>query len=118
MFVTQANSMGLVSEDHTWILPSYYNPNWWRLPSNESVFDTRKGKCSNEVIEDILESVIFIRNVKFPPMVTTKNVVSYPGPATHPCTRKVWSKGHLSISWRMANASASFLCTHASYSEL
>ena len=92
----QANSMGLVSENHAWILPSYYNPNWWRLPSNGGDFDTWKGKCSNEVMEDILESVIFIRNVKFPPMVITKNVVSYPGPVIHPRIRNAKSKGHLS----------------------
>lgn len=66
--------MGMVSEDHAWILPSYYNPNWWRLPSNGSVHDTWKRECSNEVMDDILESVIFIRSVKFPPMVITRNV--------------------------------------------
>ena len=75
MLVThgQANSMGLVSENHAWILPSYYNPNWWRLPSSESVFDTQTGNCSNEEMEDILESTIFIRSAKYPPLVNDES---------------------------------------------
>ena len=62
--------MGLVSENHAWILPAYYNPNWWRLSSNDSAFDVlERGNCSNEKMEEILESVIFIKNTKFPPLV-------------------------------------------------
>ena len=70
MYSLQANSMDLVSENHAWILPAYYNPNWWRLPSNDSMFESQNGNCSNEKMEEILESVIFIKNTKFPPLVS------------------------------------------------
>ena len=62
--------MGLVSKDHAWILPSYYNPNWWRLPSG-ATRTSHDGGCSDEDMEDILESVIFVGSVKYPPMVNT-----------------------------------------------
>ena len=56
--------MGLISADHAWVLPSYYDPNWWRSPPNSSA------ECSDEKMRDILESVIFIDNVKIPPVVS------------------------------------------------
>ena len=62
--------MGLVSEKYAWVLPAYYSANWWRLPSNDSMFESAQfGNCSNEKMEEILESVIFIQNAKFPPVV-------------------------------------------------
>ena len=57
--------MGLMTSSHAWVLPAYYNPNWWRIAESESDF----GDCSNEDMEAILESVLFIKNVKYPPMV-------------------------------------------------
>ena len=57
--------MGLVSPEHAWILPSYYDPNWWRSPPN----DTDDQECPNE---RILESVIFIDAVKLPPVVSIR----------------------------------------------
>lgn len=63
--------MGLVSENHAWILPAYYDASWWKLPSNDSTFESAKlGNCSNELMEKILESVIFIRNTKYPLLVS------------------------------------------------
>ncbi len=63
--------MGLVSEKHAWILPAYYSANWWKLPSNDSTYESAQlGNCSNEKMEEILESVIFIKNTKFPPVVS------------------------------------------------
>ena len=63
--------MGLVSENHAWVLPAYYNANWWKLPSqNDSSFESQLGNCSNEKMKEILESVIFIKNTKFPPVVS------------------------------------------------
>lgn len=62
----QANSLGLISENHAWILPAYYNPNWWKL-SNETSLKNRK--CSNDEMNKILESIIFVSNVKYPPVV-------------------------------------------------
>ena len=57
--------MGLVSADHAWILPSYYNPNWWKLPNGT----IEKSDCTDEDMKGILESVIFINNIKIPPLV-------------------------------------------------
>ena len=61
----QAKSLfvDLVSADHAWILPAYYNPNWWKLPAG------MESECSDEDMRTILESVIFIDTVKFPPVV-------------------------------------------------
>ena len=61
--------MGLVSEDHAWVLPSYYNPNWWRLSERTNKSDPDDLDCSDEEMKHILESVIFVDNVKFPPVV-------------------------------------------------
>jgi hypothetical protein len=52
------------SADVAWILPAYYNPNWWKLPSG------MESECSDEDMRVILESVIFVNTVKYPPMVT------------------------------------------------
>ena len=57
--------MGLMTSSHAWVLPAYYNPNWWKKAENESDYDS----CSNEDMEGILESVLFVKNVKYPPMV-------------------------------------------------
>lgn len=58
--------MGLVSPDHAWVLPSYYDPNWWKTTDRTAL----GSDCSDEEMRDILESVIFIDNVKYPPVVT------------------------------------------------
>ena len=65
-FNVQSNNEGLISHDHAWILPSYYNPNWWRIQDEESLKDYG---CSDEEMINILESVIFVNTVKFPPSV-------------------------------------------------
>ena len=57
--------MGLISADHAWILPSYYDPDWWRSPPNSTA------ECSDEKMREILESVIFIDNIKTPPVVSS-----------------------------------------------
>ena len=58
--------MGLVSPEHAWILPSYYDPNWWRSPPN----DIDDQECPDERMRKVLESVIFIEIVKLPPIVS------------------------------------------------
>ena len=63
----QAKYVGLISPAHAWILPSYYDPDWWRSPNNTD--------CSDEERKDILESVIFVDNVKLPPAVIIKQLV-------------------------------------------
>ena len=65
-FNVQANMGGLISNSHAWILPSYYNPNWWKIEDERPLKDD---ECSNEEMRNILESVIFIDTVKFPPTV-------------------------------------------------
>ena len=65
--------MGLVSENHAWVLPAYYSADWWKLPSlNDSMAEESAhfGNCSDEKMEEILESIIFIKNTKFPPVVS------------------------------------------------
>ena len=57
---------GLILNSHAWILPSYYNPNWWKIQDESSLKDD---ECSNKEMRNILESVIFIDTVKFPPTV-------------------------------------------------
>ena len=57
--------MGLISADHAWVLPSYYDPDWWKSPSNSTA------ECSDEKMREILESVIFIDTIKLPPVVST-----------------------------------------------
>ena len=57
--------MGLVSDDHAWVLPSYYSPNWWK----QSASGKKASGCSSDQMREILETVIFVDTVKFPPMV-------------------------------------------------
>ena len=57
--------MGLISADHAWVLPSYYDPDWWKSPPNSTA------ECSDEKMREILESVIFIDNIKIPPVVSS-----------------------------------------------
>ena len=64
----QANSIDLLSDDHAWVLPSYYNPNWWNQSVNGGQAST---DCSDDEMRKILETVIFIDTVKFPPLVHT-----------------------------------------------
>ena len=59
----------LVSADNAWILPAYYNPNWWKLPAGMG------SECSDEDMRAILESVIFVDTVKYPPMVCNMRFV-------------------------------------------
>ena len=63
----QANSIGLVSETHAWILPVYFDPNWWKT---EERAGNNSSECSDEEMKAILESVIFIDSVKIPPIVS------------------------------------------------
>ena len=62
--------MGLVSPEHAWILPSYYDPNWWRSPPRN---DTDDQECPDERMRKVLESVIFIEIVKLPPVVSIRS---------------------------------------------
>ena len=64
----QAFSQNLISAEHAWILPSYYERNWWR----ENSLNDDDG-CSDSMMQEILESVIFVNNVKIPPMVNVVN---------------------------------------------
>ena len=64
----QADSIGLVSGDHAWVLPSYYNPNWWRISSKNGSFNYQYN-CADEDMQNILESVIFVDGIKVPPVV-------------------------------------------------
>ncbi len=63
----QASFLNLTTSDHVWILPSYYNPDWWKGG------DQHTGNCTDEDMMDILNSVIFIDPVKYPPMVRKAN---------------------------------------------
>ncbi len=55
--------MGLISADHAWVLPTYYDPDWWKSPNSSA-------GCSDEEMKDILESVIFVDTIKLPPVVS------------------------------------------------
>ena len=60
----QAHHLNLLTENHAWILPSYYNPNWWKQLTVK--------ECDGQTkAEDILEGVIFVNTVKYPPTVST-----------------------------------------------
>ena len=61
----QANSTGLISKDHAWILPSFYDPNWWKLRKSTEV----ESGCTDDDMREIMESVIFVDNIKTPPVV-------------------------------------------------
>ena len=50
----------LTDANHVWILPSYYNPNWWNITESELGKRPMKWQCSNQEMEDILESVLFV----------------------------------------------------------
>ena len=60
--------MGLTTPDHVWILPSYFDPDWWRNS------DTN---CTNEEMKDALESVIFVGPVKYSPFLLSRQVSEY-----------------------------------------
>lgn len=62
----QANSYDLTSASHAWILPAYYNPNWWKCPRGDNC------SCTDEEMLEILESVIFVDGVKLPPYVSIR----------------------------------------------
>jgi hypothetical protein len=61
----QASAKNLVSPEHVWILPAYYERNWWK----ENSLNNGEDGCSNSMMEEILESVIFVNAIKIPPMV-------------------------------------------------
>ena len=65
----QAESIGLVSDDHAWVLPSYYNPNWWRMSNKNGSVNYYQYDCTDEDMQNILESVIFVDGIKIPPVV-------------------------------------------------
>ena len=48
-----------------WILPSYYDPGWWQLEVAELALLPDGEKCSNQEMEGILESTLFLGVVKF-----------------------------------------------------
>ena len=62
----QANKLGLVSQDHVWILPSYSTPFWWELSDTDLQMMPEKERCSNDEMDSLLESTIFFHAVKLP----------------------------------------------------
>ncbi len=68
---TQASSSNysLTTPDHVWMLPSYYNPDWWKGGGDSYHSDQQTRTCTDEDMMDILNSVLFIDPVKYPPMV-------------------------------------------------
>ena len=50
----------LTDANHVWILPSYYNPNWWNITERELRKRPTQWQCSNQDMKDILESVLFV----------------------------------------------------------
>ena len=70
-YTQQASSpkYNLTTPDHVWILPSYYNPDWWKGGGDGYHSDQQTRTCTDEDMMDILNSVIFIDPVKYPPMV-------------------------------------------------
>ena len=68
MHSPQAKNYDLTTADHVWILPAYYNPDWWKSPPL-----IRNNDCSDEEMLDILNKlVIFIDGVKYPSIVSKK----------------------------------------------
>ncbi len=65
----QASFLNLTTSDHVWILPSYYNPDWWKGGGADYLSNQQTRNCTDEDMMDILNSVIFIDPVKYPPMV-------------------------------------------------
>lgn len=59
----QAIGYNLTDVLHAWVLPAYTNPNWWRRTSQSF-------SCTDEEMQEALESVIFVDAVKFPPFVS------------------------------------------------
>ena len=64
----QANTTGLVSDTHVWVLPRYFNPNWWKTEGERTSNDS--SECTDKEMEEILDSVIFVDSVKVPPIVS------------------------------------------------
>ena len=63
------SEFGLTSSEHVWILPSYYDPDWWKsyqLAVNNS---RTKYKCTDEEMVQVLNSAIFVDAVKYPALV-------------------------------------------------
>lgn len=86
LLVSQADSFNLVTGDHAWVLPSYYDPNWWRI-ANKSNSTDYKYNCTDEKMQNILESVIFIDGIKLPPVVCNANTIQ---PKSFHCMDKIW----------------------------
>ena len=61
----KANKMGLTTPEHVWILPSYFDPNWWHNS------DTN---CTNSEMKNALESIMLVGPVKYPPFLLSKQV--------------------------------------------
>lgn len=62
----QAKSFNLTTAAHLWILPAYFNPYWWRKPTQDDM------SCTDEEMLSILQSTIFVDPVKFPPFVSIR----------------------------------------------
>ena len=56
----------LTTSEHVWILPSYEQPDWWKLDDDKAM----SSNCSNEQMIEILNSAIFIDLIKLPPVVS------------------------------------------------
>ncbi len=62
----QASQRGLTTSENVWILPTYYNPQWWVLDEEELSQLSFEESCSNEELVDILNSAIFLEPFKYP----------------------------------------------------
>ena len=50
----------LTDADHVWILPSYFNPFWWKLSDKELRRLSKTCNCSNDDMVNILDSMLSI----------------------------------------------------------
>ncbi len=50
----------LTDYSHVWILPSYYNPNWWEVSEEELKTLPPNEQCSNDDMKDALTSALFV----------------------------------------------------------
>ena len=75
----KASQAGLTTSEYAWVLPSYTNPNWWRVSSEDSAQsdDLRLHNCTEEELKLALESTLFVVPTKYPPFSQAIPVSAY-----------------------------------------
>ena len=75
----KASRAGLTASEYVWVLPSYTDPGWWKVSSNDCVRGDglRCNNCTHSELKNALQSTLFITPSKYPPFTQSNQVYIY-----------------------------------------